>query len=76
MAALLTSLADRCGGDFICTGADRRPCTATLPLCQPIEDHQSDHGHKEEGKDHRRPGERDIDEAWFPLHATGPGWRR
>ena len=76
MTALLGSLDDRCGGAFIGASTDRSPCTATLPLCQPIEDRQSDHCHKEEGKDHRRAGERDVDEAGFPLHATGPGRRR
>lgn len=46
MIALVGSLHDRSGGAFIDTITDCSPCTATLPLCQPIEDRQSDHGHK------------------------------
>jgi hypothetical protein len=76
MIASVGPLDDRCSGTFIGTSTDRSPCTATLPLCQPVEDRQPDHGHKEEGKDHGRPGERGVDEARFPLHATGPDWRR
>src|SRR5262245_48437796 len=78
MIALVESLDERRGGDFFFgTATDRRPRTATLPPCQPIEDRQSDHGHKEEGKDQRRADERGVETAGFPVPQTGgPGRRR